>query len=687
MLATMLKRSSASKLEGRPLTLLDALANAYDRTQRLAITHAYWRLTSLLAEHSLCAAEHEHLRQLQVRPNDTTLLRTAQVSAEASLRAAEVAVVAAQYDLAEAAGLPSQESLPLPVDLPHVGPYRTNFEIVAARQVLPPRSRLIDRMLPIRRQSIDVWASAVQAAEDAAQAINEAYQEGATDLATVLEYTALLGRRQRSFMTSVCDYNHDIADYAIAVAGPEIVGPALVAMLIKTNHQTSPRSAPAGSGGQNPLRGNMGTSAPLDTGVQPATLNMPVPDELLNTLQPRPNQPTLAPPRDRLAPTGHNMPTLAPPRDQFKSSGVGLPTLATPRDKLMPQSPEHPTLAPPQQPPASTAVDPPVTKESASPPQPAPVDDEPATPPVPTKDSAPSETPTSLVPVSPSESSMIHRTSYKTPLDNATNGLATTGLYPGLVDATSSVRAKRLTQTLFNTQTSSFATGRAIELRDCLRETRTGDRLELIEAYWRAQQRAAEYQALAMHNDWLAEFLPFTLGRRNEPGGPGEMLRLRAAQLAVKARLLEAQLQFLAAQFDLTERAGLPTSSAWLRPQTAPHAGPYLLRLEAQPPQLGAALPVRRLAATIPALNVNLQDRANSVIQADQTRAAATTAYQNGRCTLDYALTTLNLQTSETRAFLGTVTEYNLAISNYVLIVTPPSVPSDKLVEALVTTK
>ncbi len=254
MLATMLKRPSASSL-GASTHATGPLANAYDRAQRLAITHAYWRLTSLLAEHSLCAAEHEHLRQLQVRPNDTTLLRTAQVSAEASLRAAEVAVVAAQYDLAEAAGLPGQESLPLPVDLPHVGPYRTNFEIVAARQVLPPRSRLIDRMLPIRRQSIDVWASAVQAAEDAAQAINEAYQEGATDLATVLEYTALLGRRQRSFMTSVCDYNHDIADYAIAVAGPEIAGPALVAMLIKTNHQTSPRSTPAGSGGQNPLRG------------------------------------------------------------------------------------------------------------------------------------------------------------------------------------------------------------------------------------------------------------------------------------------------------------------------------------------------------------------------------------------------------------------------------------------------
>ncbi len=326
-----------------------------------------------------------------------------------------------------------------------------------------------------------------------------------------------------------------------------------------------------------------------------------------------------------------------------------------------------------------------MTEESASPPQPAPVDDEPATPPVPTKDSAPSETPTSLVPVSPSESSMIHRTSYKAPLDNATNGLATTGLYPGLVDATSSVRAKRLTQTLFNTQTSSFATGRAIELRDCLRETRTGDRPELIEAYWRAQQRAAEYHVLAMHNDWLAELLPFTLERRNEPGGPGEMLRLRAAQLAVKARLLEAQLQFLAAQFDLTERAGLPTSSAWLRPQTAPHAGPYLLWLEAQPPQLGAALPVRRLAATIPALNVNLQDRANSVIQADQTRAAATTAYQNGSCTLDYALTTLNLQTSE-REPSWTVTEYN-SPSPTTSDRHAASVPRDKLVEALVITK
>jgi len=281
---------------------------------------------------------------------------------------------------------------------------------------------------------------------------------------------------------------------------------------------------------------------------------------------------------------------------------------------------------------------------------------------------------------------MIHRTSYKPPLDNTTNGLATTGLYPGLVDVTSSVRAKRLTQALFNTHTASFATGRAIELRDCLREIQPAHRRTLIEAYWRTQQRAAEYQALAMHRDWLVEVLPFTLERRNEPGGPGEMLRLRAAQLTAKAKLLEAQLQFLEAQFDLTERAGLSLNSAWLLPQTVPHAGPYLLRLEAQPPQLATALSVKRLAAIIPTLNANLQDRANSVIQADQTRTAAMTAYQSGRCALDYVLTTLNWQTSETLAFLGTVAEYNLAIADYALTVTPPSVPYDKLVEALVIT-
>jgi hypothetical protein len=689
MVASMLKLPEESKLTGRPMPLVEALANAYDRAQRLAITHAYWRLTNTLAEYHLCAKELAQLRQLQVRPDDAMLQRTALASAEAALRAAEVAVVAAQYDLAEAVGLSGQATLPLPADLPHVGPYRTNFEVVAARQVLPPRTRLIDRMMPIRRKAVDVWASAVQAAEDAAEAVSESYQKGATDLATVLEYQALLGRRQRSFMAAVCDYNHDIADYAITVAGPEIAGPALVSMLIKTSEQAAPRTAPSGAGGAAPLQGNPETFIPLESGVRPAAHQAPVPDNVLNTLPSRPGRPTLAPPRDRLQPMGRNVPTLAPPRESAKSPEAGRPTLAPPRGEWKPQQPAGvPTLAPPREAPAASEADPPAESTRDKEPQPAASEDEqPATLQLPENQSEPNAATQSLLPIRFHSSSTILRTAYKPALEDAATAQATAGLYPGLVDASPTVQAKRLAESLFRAPTSSFLAGKAIPLGDCLRDARTGDRRELIGAYWRVQQRAAEYQALVMHDNWLAEFLPFALQHRNQPHGPEEMLRLRAAQLAVEAHLLDAQLQFLAAQYDLTQQAGAPIDSAWLSPQTIPHAGPYLLRLEAQPPQLTATLPVQRLAATIPSLSANVQDRARSVVQADVARAAAAAAYQSGQRPLDDALAAMNLQTSETHAFLETVTEYNRAIANYVLLIAPPTVPAEKLVEAMVVVK
>jgi hypothetical protein len=291
--------------------------------------------------------------------------------------------------------------------------------------------------------------------------------------------------------------------------------------------------------------------------------------------------------------------------------------------------------------------------------------------------------PSALVPIEPKASSMVIHTSNKLVL----NDVAPAGLYPGLVDSKPGVRAQRLAEALFGCRLELPAAGKAVELRDCLREARTADRRELLSAYWRARQCAADYQVLEMHGDWLTELTPVTLEHRSRLGGPEEMLRLRAAQLAVKASLLDAQVRLLDAQFDLTRQAGLPLDSAWLLPTTAPHAGPYQLKLEAQPPQVANSLRVKRLATIIPSLASNLHDRSASVVEADGSRAVAMAAYQAGQHSLDHVLDALNRQTTETRAFLETVTEYNRALAAYVLNVAGSTVPSDKLVDALVLAK
>ena len=117
--------------------------------------------------------------------------------------------------------------LPLPADRPHVGPYRTNFDWFAAAGSPAVRARLIDRTLPVRRKAIDARNDAVEAARLAYEAASDAYQTGGVGVSTVLDSLDLWSQQRRAFLAAVCDYNHDIADYALAVVGPVASGPSV----------------------------------------------------------------------------------------------------------------------------------------------------------------------------------------------------------------------------------------------------------------------------------------------------------------------------------------------------------------------------------------------------------------------------------------------------------------------------
>jgi len=661
MVAAALESPAGASLAGRRLTLLEALSGAFNRTQRLAITHAYWGLTRDVAEYYRCDREREALAQFQARAEDAAALRAALASAEAAFREAEYIVVRSQYQLAEILGTPTATALPLPADLPHVGPYRTYFDEVAARQALPPQTRLINRTFPIRRRAIDVWALAVQAADDAVLAIAEAYARGAADVTTVLDYRAQLGRRRQSFLAAVCDYNHDIAEYAMAVAGPETSAPVLVTMLIQVQRPAASRSTSGDSGEPRPLRGGAEIVSPRDSEVQPATLNEPLPATPTEPLaEPNAGRPTPAPPRESPLPTGE--PTPAPPQES--PLPIGEPTPAPPQESPTPAG--EPAPVPP-------------TESQPAGEEPAGEAFDPAAPAAPSLQL--------LVPIPASDPEPQPHTTNRVDLDRGAAAPSGTGMFPALVEAKPGVRAQRLAEALCRNRTLGEADGRSIALKDCLREAKISPRGELIEAFWAARQRAAEYEVLAMHADWLEELLPFALARRNQPGGPEEMLRLQAARHAARAYRLEMQMRLMEAQFELTRSGGLPLDAAWLLPATTPHAGPYLLNLAAQPPLVVGSWPVKRLAATIPALTASLQDRSAAVIEADSARAAATAAYQSGQRSIDHVLAAINLQTAETQAFLATLTDYNRGIAHYVLTVVSPAIPADQLAEALVVTK
>jgi hypothetical protein len=657
MVAEAIMLPAGSSVTGRRFTLLEAISTTVDRRRQAEITHAYWRLAEAVAEYHFAFEENAVVSGFAVRPEDTAMLKTAQASAAAALETAELLVVEAQSRLAEAAFLPSTHPLPVPADPPHVGPYRTHFDALFAMQHPPAQMRLIDRTLPLRRRAIDARAAAVHAADDALEAVTDAYHQGQLSFSTVLSAMGQLGRQRRAMIASVCQYNHDIADYALSVVAPGTTGPALVAMLIRPSNG-SRQPAHNDSSGVMPLK----PLPQVDKDVQPA--GHMVPEETSSSASsstPEPT-PTLAPPRPKPEPPASQEPTLAPLRDSAQPSEAEEPAPTT-RAKL----PDLPDRSQPE-------------PDRGAPSQPA--------EPIPTPPSEPAggdqsaEPPRTAVPLS-SLPPVTSRSSMRPTIDGQV-AAATTALYPALVELDPAVRAKQLAVALHRPPSTAEPSAEPITLPDCLRSAPIGRRLQAVAAYWHVRQKVAELQVFQQTAEMLDELSLVALDRREAPAGAAAMLQIRACKAASEAERLRCQVELLAAEFELTETLGRPLDGNWLSATTAPHSGPYLLKLDAQPQHLVTSWPVQRLAHAVPTLADSLQQRAAAVVQADAVRAAFADGYRNGARSVDEALMCIQQQTDQTLAFLETLTAYNEAIAEYALAVIPATAPADLVAQTLV---
>ena len=166
---------------------------------------------------------------------------------------AKLGAVTAQQELADLVGSPvgtssPTTSLPLTADPPLVGAYRTYFETLYAGRISPPRLRLIDRTLPIRREAIETHVAAVQAAASAVHAADEARTAGKADLQSLLYCQAELSRQRRAFLAAVRDYNLDIGEYALTVAEPSVPTDRVIGMLIRLKPLRAARKRPVAPG-------------------------------------------------------------------------------------------------------------------------------------------------------------------------------------------------------------------------------------------------------------------------------------------------------------------------------------------------------------------------------------------------------------------------------------------------------
>jgi len=240
LLQEALAEPSQGALTGQRTLLAEAIEGTVDRRQQFQIVTAYWRLSIRLARYHHALDAFERLAEIPPpsRRTDQVALEATRARAHARLREAELAAVAAQYDLAEASPRPFSDAPPLPADPPFVGSYRTNFQSMFADRAAPAGLRRIDQTLPLRLALVDARASATATAADSVRTHNDAYRAGQIDLASLLKTHAELRDQREAFLTAVRDYNGDIASYALAVAGADVDRETLVSMLIETTPQT-----------------------------------------------------------------------------------------------------------------------------------------------------------------------------------------------------------------------------------------------------------------------------------------------------------------------------------------------------------------------------------------------------------------------------------------------------------------
>ena len=193
---------------------------------------------------------------------------------------------------------------------------------------------------------------------------------------------------------------------------------------------------------------------------------------------------------------------------------------------------------------------------------------------------------------------------------------------------------------------------------------------------------------LGERSESLAALGTKLLALRDDPACAAGMLRLHASREAAQAAVLDQHIRLLSAQYGLVLLLESPPDRPWPLPSTPPHGGDYTVApAEADPtaertPGKGPSL--GRAGTRVVVLHTELAHRARALVLADEFRAVHTVAEPRRTGEIDSVLRAIELQLRETEVFLGTLTDYNLAVADFVLPLLPPETPAKSLVDKLV---
>jgi hypothetical protein len=236
-------------LYARPLPLLEVLERSTDKSRRLWIVQAYWRVSAAYASVRCCTEAIERLEMIAPGgdPYDRATLDVATAAARADLADARAQLGVAQQELVDLARLPLGEPPPWPVDRPLAAPYQTHFDAIFATRTATGRVRAIARTLPARHEALESRARAVRAAAHAMEMAEADHAKGKRPIEAVIAAHGTVVGQQREFLQATKAYNLDIAEYAMSVADVSVPDDRFISMLIGTPIQwrQPPAAAPA----------------------------------------------------------------------------------------------------------------------------------------------------------------------------------------------------------------------------------------------------------------------------------------------------------------------------------------------------------------------------------------------------------------------------------------------------------
>lgn len=218
----------------KPLPLLEALERSGDRTRRLWITQAYWKLAAAAARVRFAAEAEERLSLVAPgeSPDDLELLDLATAAARGACASAGVELVAAQQEIVDLVRLPVTEPPPWPVDRPLTTAYQTHFETIFAGRPATGRVRAIHRQLPLEHAAVVSRGEACVVAQRRFEGMEALHARGSEPIASVLSSHDAVVEQAEAFVAAVRAYNLDIAEYVMAVADLSVPDERFASMLI-----------------------------------------------------------------------------------------------------------------------------------------------------------------------------------------------------------------------------------------------------------------------------------------------------------------------------------------------------------------------------------------------------------------------------------------------------------------------